>query len=423
MEIDFDQNLTPEEKIKKAKISLQQDQPFFAYLLSTLDIEADPDVGTIGVNTKTKRNIFYNPDYIKETSLKQTQGLLIHEIGHIIFNHYHRQDQDPKISNIAQDIVVNDIIQEAKLNLPQGGLVPSNHRLEIKQPQGKNIYIENINKKSSEQVYEILEKTLDKKTKEQLSQGAGGQGQKGKKKQQGGGAGQDEQQGARIDQHNFGNSEPDQETKEKIKQKIIEASTYAKSRGELPSKIEARIKELTESKLDWRSLLYRYVANEIPFDYTWQTPHKKSHSLGTYLPNIQREKLELVLALDTSGSISDKELQDFAGEVLSIVNSFQNIELTILEADTEIQKVIEISNYNKDKVKNLEIVGRGGTDHYPVFEWVQKNKPNARLLICFTDGHTRTPTQNPYFDTLWVLPEKENDPDFHFGKVIIQESE
>lgn len=436
MDLNETQNLTTEEKITKAKINLQQSNPFFAYLVSTLDLEEKKEIPSIGVDTTEpeKKRILYNPDFIDKQTTAELQGILAHEVGHIIFKHWENKNQNPELSNIAQDIVINDIISESNLTLPNDNpLLPHNHQVNF-----QGVSITQINEKTSEQVYKILEKKLPDKVKKKLAQQSGrkggkqgqqkkGQGQgKAKKTPQNqnekggnGGKGDKNEIEGRFDEHQLG-GQPNEKEKEKINQKIKKASTYAKSRGELPSKIQEKIEDLTESKMNWRTLLYKYIRQEIPFDYTWRRPNKKSHSLGTYLPDVDREKIEICVALDTSGSISNQDLRDFTSEVWEIVNSFQNIDLTLIQADAKIQDTKEINNYNQQEINDLEIKGRGGTDHIPVFDWVEKNKANTPLLICFTDGFTQTPQTRPNFDTLWVLPDQDTDKNFNFGKVIIQ---
>ena len=129
-----------------------------------------------------------------------------------------------------------------------------------------------------------------------------------------------------------------------------------------------------------------------------------------------------VFPIDTSGSISDHELKEFLSEIVNIAKSFANVNMRVITCDCQIYDDYTIENGNIEKIMNIKIKGGGGTSHIPVFEYVSKNYPNARILICFTDGYTEVPEKNPLNNNtkiLWVIPKNEGtDRYVKHGEVI-----
>ena len=81
--------------------------------------------------------------------------------------------------------------------------------------------------------------------------------------------------------------------------------------GKEPAGIERIIGKLHESKIDWKALLLRHIESSIPQDYTYARCSKKSISAGYYLPDTIKERIDVAVAIDCSGSIGRQELNDF----------------------------------------------------------------------------------------------------------------
>lgn len=139
-------------------------------------------------------------------------------------------------------------------------------------------------------------------------------------------------------------------------------------------------------------------------------PHRKSISVGTYLPDVVREGIEVVVGIDTSGSISNTDLTDFLSEIFGICRAFQErLKMTLIPCDCEIQDTYEITNGNIDKIKNeVKIKGGGGTSFKPVIDWIEENKRDTKLLIYLTDGWGDKIEKQPY-DILWILTKDGSD--------------
>jgi predicted metal-dependent peptidase len=392
--------LTPLEKLKKARVNLNQNKPFFGYLTMRLNFIEDKNITTIGVDKYG--NCYYNPTFIESLTQDETNGVLCHEVMHCAFGHMEPfKDKDPDLLNISQDIVINGLLVMDNTTLPRGGLIPQNDMSIMIMDK----VLHDVNKSCHLEIYDILYDNW-KKEKDEFK---------------------DALINKLLDKHirngkeKSNNKNPANSIKVDInwEKELIEASTFAKMQGKLSAGIRRAISDLIEPEINWRGLLYKYITNTLPYDYTWSSPNKKSYATGIYMPNVVKEKIELLCSIDTSGSISKDELHKFLSELLGITNSFDNVDLKVIFNDTNVYGPYTFLNPTSNDIMELKPEGGGGTDHRPVFEWVEKNCDcSTKLIICFTDGYTSFPKSIPSIDTLWVLNgfyDKNNIP---FGKVI-----
>ena len=175
---------------------------------------------------------------------------------------------------------------------------------------------------------------------------------------------------------------------EEWKFKIAEAAAQAKQKGQLSAFLNTLVEGLLESKVDWRSQLLKYISSMLPFNYTWSRPSRRSTSVGFYLPSAIKENLEVVVHIDSSGSIGKETLVEFLSEIRGILTGFQGVQMTLLICDCALQQVYELTPDNVPELESLPIGGRGGTSHEPVVDWVLEHKPQSRILISLTDGYS-----------------------------------
>jgi len=377
------------EKLQKTRIQLMKDNPFFSYLSMHLDFK-EAEIETIGIDANG--TLYYNPKYVKSLSISNLIAVLVHEICHLFLNHMERGiHKEHYIFNIATDIVINDIITANGFNLPESTLKPNKHEITI-----AGVKIKDTNKKTAEEVYNQLIKKAKIinvtcicgkcKTKDGKTSGKTCKG---------------------FDKHIYGKQKGDKNKQKNWKKITSEASAMARQRGKMPDGLERVIDTLLNPKLDWRSILHRHITNQIPSDYSWSRQSKRSLATGFYMPSVVKENLDIVVSVDTSGSISQKELTQFLSEIIGISKSFSSVSMTLIICDCKIHDVIEISNGNIEKIMNLKIKGGGGTDHHPVFSHIEKNMPNAKILVSLTDGYTSV--GDVTINTLWVICEGGTD--------------
>jgi predicted metal-dependent peptidase len=201
--------------------------------------------------------------------------------------------------------------------------------------------------------------------------------------------------------------------KDEWKRRIVEAETIARQMGKMPSELERLFGKIIDSKINWKALLYRYITQEIPCDSTYARPSRRSESVGFYMPYTVKENIDITVAIDSSGSITEDDMTDFMSEVIAIAKSFASIKMTVIVCDAEIHSTHEVSN--GFSASDIKLSGGCGTNFKPVFSWIMENKPSTKLLIYLTDGYGDFPSSETV-KTLWVMP---NDNKVPFGEKII----
>jgi predicted metal-dependent peptidase len=364
--------MTPIEKLTKARAGLVMDQVFWASLALRLPFKADETVPRGATNGLV---IKYNPGWIDGLSLAHAKTFIAHESGgHVgLAHHVRRGDRDPKRWNIACDYVVNILLKEAGFDLPSDCLFDSRYT-----------------GMSTEEVYE------------QLPQDAGG-GEGGDSA--GGGKGQDDGDGWNIGGvEDFpGKSESDFSAEEaRSKVALVQAAQQAKAMGSIPGGIQRLLDEVLNPKVNWREALRYFVTKTAKNDYSWVPPNHRYVHKGLYLPSLRSLEMgDIVVAVDTSGSISARELEQFAGEMTGILEEFDTV-CHVIYCDTEIDEDATEVFTNQDLPLTLTPTGGGGTSFIPPFEWVEENGIDLACFVYLTDlCSNRFPDETPDYPVLW----------------------
>lgn len=181
-------------------------------------------------------------------------------------------------------------------------------------------------------------------------------------------------------------------------------------RGDGIGEILEMLEKLETGKVDWRSLLRQFIRECRGGSYRWLPPNRRYISKGLYLPGRKQKIFRGIVALDTSGSTVDK-LPEFAGEVDKLLRSFGKFKLTVLECDTAVRNVTEITSEQPSYYWNThQFSGGGGTDFTPVFEYIRRKRLRPEVLIFFTDGDGRCPKNRPEYPVLWLLTDDGEAP-------------
>lgn len=439
MSLEWD-NLSPEKRMIKSKISLSSNYPFYSKILYNLQICEADGITTAAIDKYG--NVYYNPEWISELSMSEIKGLLLHESLHLILLSYERQnDRDNLIWNIAQDAIINYIILEEikdkkmkDVELPE--IIPENITDSGEEetaiiPDGDSIEIGGIkitalDNETSESIYDKIDKnkvtdvrktTLDEhiKNTNQNKENCNVKIMKSNGKE------------VEVDISENSRLEDEEKDPKKIYRQAKKEAE--RNQGKVPGDVVEIIEDTKKSQINWKRILHSKIRNyDNQSELDWTRPHKKSHDLGIFRPDTKGEKLKVNLAIDTSSSISKENLQEFLGEVLSIVNSSDNIELRIIQHDSRIQSIENYKNairHNLIKEIGFEVKGRGGTNHEPVFEELSKHKYDKRILILLTDGYTTVPDSKPngMGDVIWILNNYEADREKLFGDVLVSHPE
>jgi len=371
-----------ETRLKKAHISLMKHPETALYsgvmLMGKSSVEDEKFTAyTDGVNKR------YSREFISKLSDAELRGLVLHENLHVALKHIQRFKKEfkaePMLINASADYVVNDII----LNL--------NDRSFLTLPEDR-LYDAKYRNWSVREVYEDL-----KKQRQDNNTPQGGNEYK------------------TLDDHDFESSQnmTEAEAKElssKIDKALREGGILA---GRMGAKIPRTIQELLEPKVDWREVLREFVtsATRGSDEYTWRRFNKRLMANDIYMPSMENESIgELVVAIDTSGSIGGQELTEFASELASICSVCTPSKVRVLWWDTEVhgEQVFSPEDYNNLK-DILKPQGGGGTMVSCVSDYINAKKINSEAVIVFTDGYLESDIKwNISVPTLWLVTQAKD---------------
>ncbi|HIL41944.1 MAG TPA: hypothetical protein EYG35_01000 [Gammaproteobacteria bacterium] len=364
-------------KLSATLLQIRAKSPFFATLSLYAELISRDDINTAATDGQ---NIFYNPDYIDSLTQSQLAGLLMHEILHAALLHVTRRGaRNPTLWNIAADIVVNGVIREqGDFDLPHGAIEDSKRA-----------------KLSTEEVYELLIKekvvvNVDLLIVDLLPNDAQSPNTKSK-----------------VDIETY--------WRNARTQAVVVDRKYGDNKriGSEALGWQRELWALEEFKLDWKSLLWRYLSHT-PVDYSGFD--RRFIGQGLYLDALEGEAFKGHIAVDTSGSVSNKELKDLMSEIEGILSSYPYVECDLYFADSALY-----GPYSLEKGSTMpKPKGGGGTSFVPFFNRI-KETSNASDEVCiyFTDGYGEFPSKEPKIPVLWVVPLGGlSSQEFPFGEVV-----
>lgn len=393
------------EELSSIVKTIMLEQPFYGLFLLNVNKEFSERVPTAGVTIEgINYKLIVNPNFWDSLSEKHKQGLILHEALHLVFNHLLMRDDfhNHKMANIAMDCELNQFIDNQLL--PDGAILPET----LEQQLGVA-----LNRKAGTHYYY---NTLQQELEKQKCNG------NPDKACNGGIGGDGIELPETLDDHSIWDeitetmSEAERKLITKQNEYIIKeaAEQTLKSRGYLPGEVQQiydRIINPEPAKFNWKAYLRQFVNGSVR-SHTKTSRKKINRRLEKeQVPGKKFvRKIELLVGIDTSGSVCDQELKEFMNEIYHMHKTGVNI--TIAQCDT---KINSIDKYNPKK--DLEIKGRGGTLFEPVIEHLNENTSKYTCLVYLTDGEASC-NVNPKAKTLWVLSSRsamnENLP----GKVI-----
>jgi predicted metal-dependent peptidase len=440
-----------ETKLAAARTKLILDKPFLGALVLRLPMQAT-ESDWCPTTATDARKFYYNPEYIDSLSMSQTQFMLAHEALHCALSHFaRRQHRIQHRWDLACDYAINPLLIE-------DGLTP---------PPNCQVMPEYLGM-TAEEIYPLIDEnddsdTIDKHLFDEDNQSGGGQqgksqdqpeqndpqsgaGQGGDseerkdKDKDGAGKGtsaapkkgnsddgddpdpnqngsqQDDRPEPRDEKPNQGGdptppplSNDERQTLEvQWQQRLAGAAQQAMQSGKMGGTIARLIDHLLQPQLPWRMLLARYMTAVARDDFTYMRPSRREGD--AILPSLRSSQVELVVAIDTSGSIRATEMDEFLSEV-SALKGQMRARVTLLACDTEIPEDAPwVYEPWEDFSCPVKIDGGGGTDFRPVFQWLDAQHQQPQLLVYFTDARGLFPPAEPNFPVLWLVKGKEKVP-------------
>lgn len=386
-----------ERKLSAARTRLILDKPFLGALVLRLPMIA-ADAKWCRTTATDARAFYYNPEYITALRLDETQFVLAHEALHCALSHFARREHRVKLRwDIACDFAINPLLVKDGLKPPPGSLL-----------------VEGFDGMTAEEIYPYIEEnpneeTLDDHLYDAENETGGGSGtgerseeSRGRQSEQGGeGAG--------------GTPKPaplDAGEKEKLavqwRQRLAGAAQQAMMAGKLGGAMARMVDHLLQPQLPWRMLLAHYMTATARNDYNYSRPSRREGP--AIFPSLRSSQIELLVVIDTSGSVSGDEIKQFLSEV-NAIKSQVNARITLHACDVALAAdgpwVFE--PWQEFELPR-EFQGGGGTSFVPVFQWLEVQDRRLELVVYFTDAQGEFPSCEPDCPVIWLVKGKGTVP-------------
>lgn len=385
------------DKLISARVALLLKHSFFGNLATNLKlVNADEWCATAATDG---RHFYYNARFINMLPRGEVEFLFGHEVLHVVYDHIgRREERDPQISNLAADYAVNADLKRHKV----GDFITTVPCLYEAKYDGKGyewIYDDLMSNAQKINIDDLLDKVID----EHLDGEGEGDGEDG------------DGEGKQSKRPKPMTKEERDQLRQEIKAQII-AAAKGSDAGSVPAGVQRMIKDITEPKMPWRELLQTNLTSAIRTDFSWLRVNRRGWDLDAILPGMTPgEEIDVAVALDMSGSISNQQASGFLGAIANMMESFDGYRLHIFCFDTSIYNPQDFTSDNMDTIDGYEPQGGGGTDFTAVFDYLKGRGEDTKRLIVFTDGYPCGSWGDPdYCDTTWIIHGDPN-PNPPFG--------
>ncbi len=413
----------------RARAKLVLDHPFFGSLALRLNLAEDENCRDLWTDGKT---LACNPLYACALSEDKLVGAQAHEIMHLACRHNLRRGaREEGMWNKACDLAINQILLESGFSLPEGFTFDPKY-------SGRSvddIYAALLRLREEEARGGAKNSMPDGESDSaEFSDGArGGAGEDEDGNDNGGAAdGENHEKGTlkanggalsvsgeagnqhlgemknfqgevrdhpTVSEKNERHSRENAEREAEIS--VQQAAQRALNMGDVPAGLSRFLRKIAPPPLDWRELLRRFLENCRIGDYSWSQPNRRYLFQNIYLPSMLEPRLpELVLAVDSSGSVDEDALARFCSELSSILENFDTT-LSIFFHDTQVYEGPTLTR--QDLPFRLTPTGGGGTDYRPVGAHLKERELNPAALLWFTDLECDRFPEEPEFPVLWAV--------------------
>lgn len=394
------------DKISQAKARLLVEYPYFGMLASRLELRADDDIGSF---LSDGTELAFNDEYLQGLSLDELGFVLSNGAMHASLAHDERQKGRMSwLWQLATDHAINAMLVENGLAVPK--MINYEKRFE-------GLY--------AEEIYAILQDEIKNEAYDDDETNESGYNESNQRKQERTHSDEQHQDDDRpkmeVDKVNGGAREgaleqneyrpQHDETLEEQYRQLLEESLQ-KYLDELPAGLDRFVEIRRSGVIDWRDELRHALDRHYRSDYRVLPPSKRLLYMGTYLPALDSQRLRLVIAIDSSGSVDEALLGTFVAEVESLMLTFQEHEIELVVCDS---KIHSRQTFQSGDQLEYRLKGGGATDFRPVFELIDTDLPFTRLLLYFTDMQGRFPQEEPTYEVLWITASETTPP---FGRVV-----
>lgn len=444
----IEESLSAEQKLAKVMVALRVILPYYSTFYEAIPKSEYEPIGTIGVSTK---DLVYNKNFIEETPVDELIFIILHEIAHVALIHPARlEGKDHQLWNIACDyyvnkLVANEVLTNVREQSKDSGLVFNpgmSLRLKgisITFPKDL-VYTSKIDlvNDTADSIYKTLYEQAEHNG---YFSSPGGEQGFGDSDTDSSGVGSGSNMDAGLSDGNnsmgYGFSVKDdnfvlnnnkeyaksdlrtngnytqeiQDAKKLLSDVQVRVEMSGQDCGDSPAGLRFKVDQILKSKVDWRKLLSKYCRALKNNRLSFSRPDKRMYYQDAIYPGKHSEVSDSIkgmkICIDSSGSVSDKDIMYFMGQVKDILDKF-DVDAELIWWDTEAYVAGNLS-----EVKDLERVnmyGRGGTNPSCLFEYFDSkecvNKPYVTLVL--TDMYWDSGVLNngkwkkKYKDTIWI---------------------
>ncbi len=399
------------EKLVTARVKMLFKQPFFGNIACRLQLIDVTDDGWCGTAAVDGRNFYYNADFVNKLDLEETVFLVGHEVGHCVYEHFLRRgDRNPQIWNMAGDYKINGMLVREKIGRLIDKVEPLyDAKYTTDEWWTENVYDDLI--ENNAKIQETLDIHLDLEGEGEGKGDTDGEGNEGDSEGKGKGRPKISREDAKA-------------ISDELKNAVIQAAQSVGA-GNIPGDIRRMIGELTEPKMDWRQMIRVTLESNLTSDFTFMTPNRKSQFNSVVLPGMLKDQqIDVAIALDVSGSISDNDTRDFLSEVQGIMDQFESYKIRIWCFDTEVSGYDVFTDDDGRSITEFKMTGGGGTDFVPNWDFMKARGIEPDQFIMFTDGEPwRSWGDADYCDTLFLIKNKWSKPVAPFGTTVYYEAQ
>lgn len=359
-------------KLQKAKASLMLEAPYFGNIASSIEIVKNDSIPTYRYRNG---KLYLNSEWTQTLSNAEIVSILANTAMKKVLHHEERgEKKSSRVWDLATDYAINSML------LQNGFILPPEAPYDM---QFEGMY--------AEEIYKLLSNDSDI-----------------------------DEEDSSDEQDSEDNNNNTENRLEKKLEKAYLKSLFDKMNREslLPEGLERVIPSYFKNRIDWKERLRRYINEFMKSSYRFMPPNSKHLYRGYALPSLYSDTIEIVVAIDVSGSIDEESLGIFFSELESIMMTFGEYAIDVITCDYKIRGVSRYTTAEPIIRPTLE--GGGSTDFRPLFDYVSKAIDNPKLIIYFSDAQGVFPDDTPNIDTLWILNSDANVP---FGeKIVIEDS-
>jgi predicted metal-dependent peptidase len=366
-------------KLAKAKTALILEHPFVGTIALSMPFEFDESIKTAATNGK---RIKFNPEFVDSLTDEEVKFLVAHECFHPMLEHnFRRGGRQSRRWNMAADYVINKLLTDESIGrMPKVGL--------------HNDAIYNAGHGTSEGIYNILP--------EQDESGGSGAGEPG----------------GPLDDCEDGDGSPAEQQQQQAewKVKVAQAAQAAKMMGKMSANMQRLVDEVLQPKVDWREVMQKFLVKARTDQRSFARFNRRFIAQGLYLPSVSGEQMgEVCFAVDCSGSIDQKTVNQFASEIKRVKEDLMPERIHVLYFDSEVSHV---ESYEQHDDLDIKPHGGGGTDFAPVFDKIVELGINPVAIVFLTDLCCNSFGDQPDAPVLWVTTDPGTAP---FGEVVEME--